>query len=77
MVVAGEAGPQRIDRDGGVPVAIPAGVWTGWRLHGRLNQRQIYRACYGLLVITSLKLMWDGVHGYSLDGPHDPSGPLP
>jgi uncharacterized membrane protein YfcA len=44
--------------------AIPAGVWAGWRLHGRLDQRQIYRACYGLLVITALKLLWDGVHGY-------------
>jgi uncharacterized membrane protein YfcA len=45
-------------------LAIPAGVWAGWRLHGRLDQRQIYRACYGLLVITALKLLWDGVHGY-------------
>ena len=45
-------------------LAIPAGVWSGWRLHGRLDQRQIYRACYGLLVITALKLLWDGVHGY-------------
>jgi uncharacterized membrane protein YfcA len=45
-------------------LAIPAGVWAGWRLHGKLDQRQIYRACYGLLVITALKLLWDGVHGY-------------
>src|SRR5215472_4887310 len=29
--------------------AIPTGVWLGWRLHGTLDQRQIYRACYGLL----------------------------
>ena len=36
--------------------AIPAGVWLGWRLHGVLDQRQIFRACYGLLVVTSLKL---------------------
>jgi hypothetical protein len=28
-----------------------------------LDQRQIYRACYGLLVVTALKLMWDGVSG--------------
>ena len=33
-------------------LAIPAGVWLGWRLHGALDQRQIYRACYGLLVVT-------------------------
>jgi hypothetical protein len=44
--------------------AIPAGVWLGWRLHGSLDQRQIYRACYGLLVVTAVKLLWDGVSGY-------------
>ncbi|TPK96971.1 sulfite exporter TauE/SafE family protein [Mesorhizobium sp. B2-4-12] len=44
--------------------AIPAGVWLGWRMHGRLDQRQLYRACYGLLVVTALKLLWDGVSGY-------------
>lgn len=44
--------------------AIPAGVWLGWRLHGALDQRQIYRACYGLLVVTALKLLWDGVSGF-------------
>jgi uncharacterized membrane protein YfcA len=44
--------------------AIPSGVWLGWRLHGALDQRQIYRACYGLLVVTALKLLWDGVSGY-------------
>jgi hypothetical protein len=45
-------------------LAIPVGVWLGWRLHGALDQRQIYRACYGLLVVTALKLLWDGVSGY-------------
>jgi uncharacterized protein len=45
-------------------LAIPIGVWLGWRLHGRLDQRQLYRACYGLLVVTALKLLWDGVSGY-------------
>jgi uncharacterized membrane protein YfcA len=44
--------------------AVPAGVWLGFRLHGSLDQRQIYRACYGLLVVTALKLLWDGVSGY-------------
>jgi hypothetical protein len=44
--------------------AIPAGVWLGWRLHGALDQRQIYRVCYGLLVVTAVKLLWDGVSGY-------------
>jgi uncharacterized membrane protein YfcA len=45
-------------------LAIPGGVWLGWRLHGRLNQQQIFRACYALLVVTALKLLWDGVSGY-------------
>jgi len=44
--------------------AIPAGVWLGWRFHGSLDQRQLYRACYALLVVTALKLLWDGVSGY-------------
>jgi uncharacterized protein len=44
-------------------LAIPAGVWLGWRLHGSLDQHQIYRACYGLLVVTALKLLWDGLSG--------------
>jgi hypothetical protein len=44
--------------------AIPAGVSLGWGLQGTLDQRQIYRACYGLLVVTALKLLWDGVSGY-------------
>ena len=45
-------------------LAIPAGVWLGFRLHGALDQRQVYRLCYGLLVVTALKLLWDGVSGY-------------
>ncbi len=45
-------------------LAIPSGVWLGWRLHGMLDQRQIYRACYGLLVLTAMKLLWDGVSGF-------------
>lgn len=45
-------------------LAIPSGVWLGWRLHGKLDQQQIYRACYGLLVVTAAKLLWDGVSGY-------------
>jgi uncharacterized protein len=45
-------------------LAIPAGVWLGWRLHGVLDQRQIYRTCYGLLIVTALKLLWDGISGY-------------
>jgi len=42
---------------------IPLGVWAGWRLHEALDQKQLYRACYGLLVLTALKLLWDGLQG--------------
>jgi uncharacterized membrane protein YfcA len=49
---------------GACALAIPPGVWLGWRLHGRLDQRQLFRACYVLLVVTALKLLWDGVSGY-------------
>jgi len=45
-------------------LAIPSGVSLGWRLHGVLDQRQIYRICYGLLVVTALKLLWDSVSGH-------------
>jgi uncharacterized membrane protein YfcA len=45
-------------------LAIPSGAWLGWRLHERLDQRQLYRACYGLLIVTALKLLWDGISGY-------------
>jgi len=45
-------------------LAIPSGVWLGWRLHEKLDQRQMYRASYSLLILTALKLLWDGVSGY-------------
>jgi uncharacterized membrane protein YfcA len=48
-----------------VPVIV-IGVWLGWRLHQRFDQRQMYSACYALLVVVALKLMWDGLKGYGL-----------
>jgi uncharacterized protein len=42
---------------------VPLGIWAGWTLHLRLDQRQLYRACYGLLVIA-FELLWAGVSGY-------------
>jgi uncharacterized membrane protein YfcA len=45
-------------------LAVPSGVWAGWKLHQRLDQRQLYRACYGLLVVAAFKLLWDGLSGY-------------
>jgi uncharacterized protein len=44
--------------------AVPMGVWIGWKLNQRLDQLQLYRACYGLLTVTALKLLWDGIGGY-------------
>lgn len=46
-----------------VPV-VPIGIHLGWLVHERLSHRQMYRACYGLLVVTACKLLWDGVRGY-------------
>ena len=43
---------------------IPLGVWAGWKLHQRLDEAQLYRACYILLVVVAAKLLWDGVTGY-------------
>ncbi|WP_367257276.1 hypothetical protein [Pseudomonas sp. stari2] len=45
-------------------LAAPSGVWLGWRLHPSLDQRRMYRASYGLLVVTALKLLWDGFAGF-------------
>ncbi|RWA56204.1 hypothetical protein AU476_04115 [Cupriavidus sp. UYMSc13B] len=45
-------------------LAVPSGVWLGRRLHGKLDPRQMYRACYGLLVVTAMKPLWDGASGY-------------
>jgi len=48
-----------------IPVIV-IGVWLGWRLHERLDQRQMYSVCYALLVVVALKLLWDGLKGYGL-----------
>jgi len=45
---------------------IPLGVWAGYRLHERLDQKQLYRLCYTLLTLTALKLLWDGLQGYGV-----------
>ena len=37
-------------------LAVPIGVRVGWELHRQLNQLQLYRARYGLLTATALKL---------------------
>jgi len=45
---------------------IPLGVWAGYRLHERLDQGQLYRLCYTLLVVTAFKLLWDGLRSYGV-----------
>ena len=45
------------------PTAV-LGVWIGWLLNQRIDQGRMYQACYTVLVITSLKLLWDGVRGF-------------
>jgi uncharacterized membrane protein YfcA len=45
---------------------IPIGVWAGYKLHEGLDQKQLYRLLYGLLVVTALKLLWDGLRGYGI-----------
>ena len=58
MAAAGEADSPGLNIDDGLLGRYSAGVWLGWRLHGTLDERQIYRA------VTALKLLWDGVSGY-------------
>ena len=45
---------------------IPLGVWSGWRLHEKLDQTQLYRACYALLTVVGIKLLWDGLSGLAM-----------
>jgi hypothetical protein len=34
-------------------------------LNGALDERQICRACYALLVITAMELPWNGIRGFA------------
>ncbi len=40
---------------------VPIGVWLGIRLHGRINERLFYNLAYLSLLITGLKLLYDGI----------------
>ncbi len=46
-----------------VPVAMLF-VWIGWLFHNRIDQRRLYQGCYAILVLTSVKLLWDGLKGF-------------
>ena len=41
----------------------PAGIWPGVWLQSRVSDRIFYGVCYGLLLVTGLKLGYDGVVG--------------
>lgn len=45
-------------------LAVPVGIWVGWRFQSKLDQTQLYRVCYGLLIMTGIRLLWDGFSGY-------------
>ncbi|MDH3594334.1 MAG: sulfite exporter TauE/SafE family protein [Rhodospirillales bacterium] len=39
----------------------PLGIWLGVRLHGPVGHELFYRLCYGMLLVTGVKLLWDGL----------------
>ena len=41
----------------------PAGIWLGVWLQSRVSDRIFYGVCYALLLVTGLKLGYDGVLG--------------
>ncbi len=43
--------------------AIPVGVWLGLRFHGMVDERLFYRIVYGVLTVTGVRLVWQGVGG--------------
>ncbi|MBL8381132.1 MAG: sulfite exporter TauE/SafE family protein [Burkholderiales bacterium] len=45
-----------------LPLA-PLGVWLGMRLQRRINDAQFYVIGQAFLVITGIKLLWDGARG--------------
>jgi hypothetical protein len=62
--VAAVASPT--DPDGALPAGLSPGRLLGWHLHTRRDQRQPYRACYALVMVSALKLLWRGLRGYGL-----------
>lgn len=43
-----------------LPLA-PIGVWIGLRLHHRISDAAFYNVIYALLLVTGVKLVWDGL----------------
>lgn len=42
------------------PIGVKLGIW----LHGHIEEKLFYRLSYAFLLITGLKLTWDGLHGF-------------
>ncbi len=42
---------------------VPAGVGLGVWLQSRVSQELFYRVCYAMVLMTGVKLLWDGVAG--------------
>ena len=40
--------------------AAPIGVWLGFRLHGRVDQKRFMTIAFGALALVGAKLCWDG-----------------
>jgi uncharacterized membrane protein YfcA len=40
--------------------AVPLGVWLGRKCHDRISEARLYLVCYVMLVLASLKLLYDG-----------------
>ena len=38
----------------------PLGVWLGVKLHNKVDEKLFYTLCYGFLLITGIKLLYDG-----------------
>jgi uncharacterized membrane protein YfcA len=44
--------------------AVPVGIWLGRRMHDRLEAERLYLICYAMLLLSGVKLMYDGVSGF-------------
>jgi hypothetical protein len=44
---------------------IPVGIWLGLKLHDRVSQKLFYKLAYFFLVMTGIKLLYEGITGLS------------
>jgi len=42
---------------------VPLGVWLGIKLHDRVNERLFYNLAYFFLLVTGVKLLYEGLMG--------------